>query len=100
MSYDLQKAFAIKSYKVIDLHEFAKICRYTDQTLRNVNNKFRNIRDFNSDDSADDAEREEVTVIVNSNQTNQNTDRLISRSRFEIPKSESSSRAITQSSEN
>jgi hypothetical protein len=97
MSYELQKAFVIESYKIIDLHEFAKMCRYTDQTLRNVNNKVRNIKDFNSDDNADDAEREKIIVIVNLNQTNQNTDRSISRSRFEI--SESSSRAITQSSE-
>jgi hypothetical protein len=97
MSYELQKILAIESYKVTDLHEFAKMCRYTDQTLKNVNNKFKNIRDFNSDDNIDDTEREEVIVIVNSNQTNQNTDRSISRSRFEI--SESSSRTITQSSE-
>jgi hypothetical protein len=37
-----------------------------------------------------------VTVIVNSNQDNQNIDRSISRSRFEIFESESSFRAITQ----
>ncbi len=95
MSYELQKALAIESYKVIDLHEFAKMCRYIDQTLRNVDNKFRNIRE----DFVNDAEREEVTVIVNSNQNNQinqNADRSTSRSRFEI--SGSSSRAITQSS--
>jgi vacuolar-type H+-ATPase subunit I/STV1 len=96
MSYELQKVFATESYKVIDLHEFAKICRYIDQTLRDVNNKFRNIReDFNNDDNADDVESEEVIVIVNSNQINQNIDKSISRSRFEI--FESSSRAITQS---
>jgi HD superfamily phosphohydrolase len=94
MSYELQKTLAIESYKTIDLHEFAKMCRYTDQTLRDVNNKFRNIRE----DFADDAEREEITVIVNSNQTNQNTDRSISRSRFEISEFESNLRAITQSS--
>jgi hypothetical protein len=95
MSYELQKAFATESYKVIDLHEFVKMCRYTNQTLRNVNNKFRNIRE----DFASDAEREEVTVIVNSNQT-QNNDRSISRSRCETPEfeSESNLRAITQSS--
>jgi hypothetical protein len=95
MSYELQKVLAIESYKVIDLHEFAKMCRYTDQTLRNVDNKFRNIKE----DFASNAEREEITVIVNSNQNNQinqNADRSISRSRFEI--SESSLRAITQSS--
>jgi hypothetical protein len=93
MSYELQKAFVIESYKVIDLHKFAKMCRYTDQTLRDVNNKFRNIRE----DFANDAEREEITVIVNSNQNN---DRSISRSRFEISEfeSESNFRAITQSS--
>jgi hypothetical protein len=72
------------------------MCRYTDQTLRDVNNKFRNIRE----DFANDAERKEVTVIVNSNQNNQinqNADKSTSRSRFET--SEPSSRAITQSSE-
>jgi hypothetical protein len=96
MFYELQKTLAIESYKAIDLHEFAKMCRYTDQTLRDVNNKFRNTReDFNSD-----VEREEITVIVNSNQNNQNSNRSISRSRFEISESEfgSNSRAITQSS--
>jgi hypothetical protein len=66
MSYELQKAFAIESYKVIDLHEFVKMCRYTDQTLRNVNNKSRREEFFN-----DAARDEEVTVIINSNQNNQ-----------------------------
>jgi hypothetical protein len=100
MSYELQKALAIESYKATDLHEFVKMCRYTNQTLKNVNNKFKNIReDF--EDNADDAARdEEVIVIVNSNQDNQNNDRSTSRSRFEISESEfeSNFRAITQSS--
>jgi hypothetical protein len=93
MSYELQKVLVIESYKIIDLHEFVKMCRYTDQTLRDVDNKFRNIKE----DFANDAEREKVIVIVNSNQIN---DRSISRSRFEISKfeSESNLRAITQSS--
>ncbi len=93
MSYELQKVLAIESYKVIDLHEFVKMCRYINQTLRDVNNKFKNIRE----DFANDAEREEITVIVNSNQNN---NRSISRFRFEISEfeSESNSRAITQSS--
>jgi hypothetical protein len=93
MSYELQKALTIESYKAIDLHEFVKMCRYTNQTLRNVNNKFRNIKD----DFANEAEREEIIVIANSNQNN---DRLISRSQFETSEfeSESSSRATTQSS--
>ncbi len=98
MSYELQKTLAIESYKTIDLHEFVKMCRYTNQTLKNVNNKFKNIReDF--EDNADDAARdEEITVIVNSNQDNQNNDRSTSRSRFEISESESNFWAITQSS--
>ncbi len=95
MSYELQKVFAIESYKAIDLHEFVKMCRYTNQILRDVNNKSRR-EEFFSDAARD----EEVIVIVNSNQNNQinqNADKSISRSRFEI--SESNFRAITQSSE-
>jgi hypothetical protein len=50
-----------------------------------VNNKFKNIRE-NFEDNADDAARdEEIIVIVNSNQNN---NRSISRSRFEIFESE------------
>jgi hypothetical protein len=91
MSYELQKAFAIKSYKATDLHEFVKMCRYTNQILRDVNNKSRR-EEF----SNDVARNEKAIVIINSNQNNQNNDRSTSRSRFEI--SESSFRAITQSS--
>jgi vacuolar-type H+-ATPase subunit I/STV1 len=95
MSYELQKAFAIEFYKAIDLHEFVKMCRYTNQILRDVNNKSKR------EEFSDDVEREKVIVIVNSNQINQNVDRSISRSRFEISEleSESNLRAITQSSE-
>jgi hypothetical protein len=96
MSYELQKIFATESYKIIDLHEFVKMCRYTNQTLKNVDNKSKR-EEFFSDAARD----KEVTVIVNSNQNNQinqNADKSISRSRFEI--FESSFRAITQSSEN
>jgi hypothetical protein len=91
MSYELQKVLTIESYKATDLHEFVKMCRYTNQILRDVNNKSRR-EEFSSDAARD----EEVIVIVNSNQNNQNNDRSTSRSRFEI--SESSSCVITQSS--
>jgi hypothetical protein len=64
MSYELQKVLAIESYKATDLHEFVKMCRYTNQILRNVNNKSRR------EEFSDDAECEEVIVIVNSNQIN------------------------------
>jgi hypothetical protein len=93
MFYELQKTLTIKSYKTIYFHEFVKMCRYTNQILRNVNNKSRREEFF------DDVKREEVIIIVNSNQINQNVDRAISRSRFEISEFESQSnfRAITQS---
>ncbi len=96
MFYELQKTLTIESYKATDLHEFVKMCRYTNQILRDVNNKSRREEFF------DDAEREKVIVIVNSNQINQNVDRSISRLRFEISEFESKSnfRVITQSSEN
>jgi hypothetical protein len=96
MFYELRKTLTTKSYKATDLHEFVKMCRYTDQILRDVNNKSRR-EEFFSDAARDD----EVTVIVNSNQT-QNNDRSISRSRFETFEfeSESNLRAITQSSKN
>jgi hypothetical protein len=91
MFYELQKVLAIESYKTTDLHEFVKMCRYTNQNLRDVNNKSRREEFFN-----DAARDKEVIVIVNSNQSHQNNDRSISRSQFEI--SESSSRAAIQSS--
>ncbi len=94
MSYELQKVLVIESYKATDLHEFVKMCRYTNQILRDVNNKSRR-EEF----SNDAAREEEVIVIVNSNQDNQNVDRSTSRLRFETSESESSSRATTQSSE-
>ncbi len=54
MSYELQKVFVTELYKVIDLHEFVKMCKYTNQTFKNVNDKFKNIRK-NFEDNADDA---------------------------------------------
>ncbi len=101
MSYELQKILVIESYKIISLHEFVKMCRYTNQTFKNVNNKFRNIKE-NFEDNIDDVTRnKEIIIIVNSNQDNQNNDRSISRSSFQISEFESESRfrAITQSSE-
>ncbi len=95
----MQKALVIESYKVINLHEFVNICRYTNETLRDVNNNSRNIREDFEDD-ANDAERKKVIVTINSNQINQNNDKSNSRSRFEISESEFelNFRAITQSS--
>jgi hypothetical protein len=45
MFYELQKTLTTKSYKAIDLHEFVKMCRYIDQTLRDVNNN-QDVKNF------------------------------------------------------
>jgi hypothetical protein len=90
MFYELQKTLTIESYKTIDIYEFAKMYHYTNQTLRDVNNKSRR------EEFSDDAEREKVIVIVNSNQINQNVDKSISCSWYKT--SELSFYAITQSS--
>ncbi len=39
----MQKTLASDIYKAIDLYEFVRLCQFIDQTLRNVNNKARNI---------------------------------------------------------
>lgn len=39
MSFDLQKTLASDVYKATDLHEFARLCQFTDQTLRDVESK-------------------------------------------------------------
>ncbi len=40
----MQKVLTFDIYKTIDLYEFVKLCQYIDQTLRDVNIKFRNTR--------------------------------------------------------
>ncbi len=45
MSFELQKVLAFDIYKTIDLYEFARLCQFINQTLRDVNTKFRNIRE-------------------------------------------------------
>ncbi len=96
MSYELQKALATESYKATDLHEFAKMCRYTDQTLRDVDNKSRNTRGGFGGNAGDAARGGGVTVTVNPNQGNQNNDRSTPRPRFGTPGPGSNPRATTQ----
>jgi hypothetical protein len=67
MSYKLQKVLVIESYKATDLHEFVKMYSNTNQTLKDVNNKFRNIREDFENNADDAAQDEEIIVIVNSN---------------------------------
>ncbi len=44
MSFELQKVLTFDIYKTIDLYEFTRLCQFVDQTLRDMNTKFRNIR--------------------------------------------------------
>jgi hypothetical protein len=44
MFWDLQKTLTFNIYKTIDLYEFAHLCQFINQTLRDVNTKFKNIR--------------------------------------------------------
>ncbi len=43
MFWDLQRTLASDIYKAIDLYEFARLCQFIDQTLRDVDNKAKNI---------------------------------------------------------
>jgi hypothetical protein len=45
MFWNLQRTLVFDIYKTIDLYEFARLCQFIDQTLRDVNIKFRNIRE-------------------------------------------------------
>ncbi len=45
MFFELQKVLAFDIYKIIDLYEFVKLCQFIDQILRDVNIKFRNVRE-------------------------------------------------------
>jgi hypothetical protein len=45
MFWNLQRTLIFDIYKTIDLYEFARLCQFIDQTLRDVNIKFRNIRE-------------------------------------------------------
>jgi hypothetical protein len=50
MFFELQKVLAFDIYKTIDLYEFVKLCQFTDQILRDVNIKFRNVREEYEED--------------------------------------------------
>ncbi len=82
MSFELQEALAFDIYKTIDLYEFVKLCQFIDQILRDVNIKFRNVRE--------EYEKDYEESISKENFNNQKSNREQSnafRSRSEIFKS-------------
>jgi predicted RNA-binding Zn-ribbon protein involved in translation (DUF1610 family) len=84
MFWNLQKTLASDIYKTIDLYEFARLCQFIDQTLRDVDNKTRN---SNRDDY------EESISRVNINNQESSRDQNTSRSRSQTS---ASSRVINQ----
>jgi hypothetical protein len=87
MFWDLQRTLTSDIYKTIDLYEFARLCQFTDQTLRDVDSKIRNV-------SRDDYE--ESTSKNNANYQESFRDQSnASRSRSQTS---ASSRIISQTS--
>jgi hypothetical protein len=89
MFWDLQRTLTSDIYKTIDLYEFVRLCQFIDQTLRDVDNKARNI-------NRDEYEKSES--ISRNNLNNQESSRDQSntlRSRFQTS---ASSRASIQAS--
>ncbi len=93
MSFELQKALAFDIYKAIDLYEFVKLCQFTDQTLRDVNIKFRNVREEYEEDYEESISRENFN-----NQESSREQSNAFRSRSETSKSnqKSNNREMSQ----
>ncbi len=60
MSFELQKTLASEAYKVTDLHEFARLCQFIDQTLRDV--RIKSTRDRNYEYKYISADRGTITI--------------------------------------
>ncbi len=89
MSWNLQKTLASNIYKITDLYEFARLCQFIDQTLRDVNNKTKN---FNRDDYEESYEESISRDNINNQESSRdqsNTSRLRSQT-------SASSRVISQ----
>ncbi len=86
MFWDLQKTLTSDIYKTTDLYEFARLCQFIDQILRDVDNKTKN---FNRDDY------EESISKVNINNQESSRDQNTSRSRSQTS---ASFRVISQTS--
>jgi hypothetical protein len=87
MFWDLQKTLTSNIYKAINLYEFARLCQFTDQTLRDVNSKIKNV---NRDDYEESISKNNASY-QESFRDQSNT----SRSRFQTS---TSSRIISQTS--
>ncbi len=87
MFWDLQKTLTSDIYKAIDLYEFVRLCQFTNQTLRDVNSKIKNV---NRDDYEESTSKNNASY-QRSSRDQSNT----SRSRSQTS---ASSRIISQTS--
>ncbi len=85
MFFELQKVLAFDIYKTIDLYEFVKLCQFTDQILRDVNIKFRNVREEYEEDYEESISRKNFN-----NQESSHEQSNAFRSRSETSKSNKS----------
>ncbi len=83
MSFDLQRILASEVYKAIDLHEFARLCQFIGQILRDVESKSTRDRDFEYEEYVT-AERDTTIIIQTVHRESifaaQSIDRFISTS--------------------
>jgi hypothetical protein len=94
MFWDLQKTLTSNIYKAIDLYEFVHLCQFIDQTLRDVDNKIRNV----NRDEYEESESVSKSSSNNQKSSNQESSRdqsNTSRSRFQTS---ASFRVVNQTS--
>jgi hypothetical protein len=90
----LQKTLASNIYKAIDLYEFARLCQFIDQTLRDVDSKAKNINRDEYEES-ESISRNNLNNQESSNQESFRDQSNTFRFRFQTL---ASSRVFTQAS--
>jgi hypothetical protein len=93
MFFELQKTLAFDIYKTIDLYEFVKLCQFTDQILRDVNIKFKNVREEYEEDYEKSISRKNFN---NQKSNREQSNALKSRSETSKSNQKSNNREINQ----
>jgi hypothetical protein len=92
MSWNLQKTLASDIYKATDLYEFARLCQFIDQTLRDVDSKTRNANRDEYEESGP-VPRSSSNNQKSSNQESSRDQSNTPKPRFQTP---ASPRAVSQ----
>jgi hypothetical protein len=72
-----------ESFEIIELHAFARKCQYTDQVLRDVNNKSRYRESGAVETSASDSEKTNLLVSQSNNHSDESFRQQILVSTFD-----------------